>query len=353
MSEPNGSTGANHCDAGCSSNVTSAPDLDDRVLEDGLRRYLRFTGQGGMNNGRSLQERRRMSADLAAKAQSKTPIRRHVSVTNELVEIPDRKGNLRLRIYRRSCMEVPAPAVIYIHGGGMLLGSPEEEDHIASAITDEIGCVTVSVDYRLAPEHPYPAAIEDCYAGLTWVVGNSASLGIDPDRIALFGRSAGGGLAAGTSLLARDRSGPPIAFQMLIYPMLDDRNDTPSSLACQELGVWDRRDNSEAWSMVLRDVTCEQVPVYASPGRVTDSRFLPSTFIDTGGRDLFRDEDVAFAHGLMRDGVPTELHVYPNAYHAFDEIAPTAPVSIAALDIRTTALKRALWNESTSEGAGP
>ncbi|MCC6380934.1 MAG: alpha/beta hydrolase, partial [Dehalococcoidia bacterium] len=195
----------------------------------------------------------------------------------------------------------------------------------------------------LAPENPHPAPVEECYAGLVWTVAHAAELGIDAARLAIGGPSAGSGLAAGTALMARDRGGPAIAFQMLIYPMLDDRNVTPSSHLETAPGVWDRETNVSAWKALLGEAAgTEAASPYAAPARAADFSGLPPAFIDVGTADLFCDEDIAYAQRLMQAGVPTELHVYPGAFHGFDGMAPNARVTIAAKALRTAALQRAL-----------
>jgi acetyl esterase/lipase len=221
----------------------------------------------------------------------------------------------------------------------MILGSVEAETPTAEAICDEVGAVVVSVEYRLAPEHPHPAQSEDCYAGLAWMARNAAALGADPDRLAVYGGSAGGGLAIAVALLARDRGFPALRFMMPIYPMIDDTNETHSSQEITDIGVWDRAGNIEAWKWYLGD---GQPDHYAAPARAADLSGLPPTFIDVGTIDLFRDEDITFAMRLMQAGVPTELHVYPGAYHVAEGIARDAVLSQRIWDRRFDALRRAL-----------
>jgi len=195
------------------------------------------------------------------------------------------------------------------------------------------------VEYRLAPENPYPAPVEDCYAGLLWMAAHAAELGFDPERLAVYGGSAGGGLTIATVMLARDRGGPAIKFQMPIYPMIDDRNETPSSHEITDIGLWDRAGNIEAWKWYLGDGKADQ---YAAPARAEDLAGLPPTFIDVGTVDLFRDEDIAFAQRLMQAGVPTELHVNPGAYHAAEVFAPQSPLAERIWARRYEALRRGL-----------
>lgn len=203
----------------------------------------------------------------------------------------------------------------------------------------ELDAVFVSVEYRLAPEHPDPAPVEDCYASLVW----AAELGFDPTKLVISGGSAGGGLAAGTSLLARDRGGPPLAAQVLIYPMIDDRNETVSSHQIDGTGVWDRGSNDTGWDALLGDRRkTDQVSIYAAPARATDLSNLPPTFIDVGTSEVFRDEDVAYASAIWASGGHCELHVWTGGFHGYDSMAPFAALSIATQDARLNWLRRTL-----------
>ncbi len=245
-----------------------------------------------------------------------------------------------MRIFRP---RVPTGSgLLWIHGGGMVLGSARA-DTSPIGYTADAGCVTVSVDYRLAPEHPYPAQLDDCYAALTWLAGQAADLGVEPGRIAIGGGSAGGGLAAATALLARDRGGPALAYQMLVAPMLDDRMDTPSSTAFTDPAMgWTSASNRYAWRALLGDAAGgADVSPYAAPARATDLTGLPPTYLCVGELEVFRDECVAYALRLLQAGVPTELHVYPGAFHGW-EILPDAEISRRSVAERTAALRRAL-----------
>ena len=197
----------------------------------------------------------------------------------------------------------------------------------------------VAVEYRLALEHPHPAPVQDCYAALKWMAQNADDLAFDPNRLAVVGGSAGGGLTIATTMMARDKGFPRICFQMPLYPMIDDRNETPSSYEIMDLGIWDREGNVEAWQWYLGGKPADD---YAAPARAEKLAGLPPTFIDVGELDLFRDEDIQFAARLIQAGVPTELHVYPGAYHASEVFAPEAALSQSILSRRTEALLRAL-----------
>jgi acetyl esterase/lipase len=227
------------------------------------------------------------------------------------------------------------PAVYYIHGGGMMLGSRLSVDaSFLDAVADR-GFVLVSVDYRLAPEHPYPAAVLDCHAGLLWTADHAADLGFDPARLAIAGSSAGGGLAAATALLARDRGGPRLTHQILLCPMLDDREITPSSTELDGDAPWDRHANRLGWTSLLGDACGgDEVPIYAAPARAIDLNGLPATFIDVGDVETFRDEDIDYAARLAQAGVPVELHVWPGGVHGFTTTAPEAAISRRAARAR-------------------
>jgi len=236
------------------------------------------------------------------------------------------------------------PCLYWIHGGGHVLGTLDQDDPLMEHLVTTVGCAAVSVDWRRSPEHPFPAAINDCYAGLTWLHENAEQLRVDPARIAVGGTSSGGGSAAGLVLLARDRSEVAVRFQLLIYPMLDDRNTTSSSRSVTHPAVWNRTSNLIAWAAYLgRGVdTAADASPYAAPSRASDLTGLPPTFLATGDLDLFVDEDVDYAQRLMQAGVPTELHVYPGAIHGFDVFAPDSRLAGRLQRDRDDALRRAL-----------
>lgn len=181
--------------------------------------------------------------------------------------------------------------------------------------------------------------MEDCYAGLVWTADNAAELGIDPDRLAIYGASAGGGLTIATAMLARDRGGPNLRFMMPIYPMVDDTNTTPSSHEITDVGIWDRDANLEAWGWYLGGKDADQ---YAAPARAQDLTGLPPAYIDVGTADLFRDEDITFVQRLIQAGVPCEFHINPGSYHASETFAPDAELSHRIRTMRIDALRRAL-----------
>lgn len=238
----------------------------------------------------------------------------------------------------------PLPAIYWMHGGGMVAGTLLGDAPYCTALAEATGCVVVAVDYRLAPENPHPIPVEDAYAGLEWTVVHADALGIDVNRVAVGGSSAGGGIAAAVALMARDRGGPALVFQYLMYPMLDDRQDTGSSSEFTGIPMWSRERNEFGWRCLLGTAAGSAgVSEYAAPARAADLQNLPPALIQVGGLDLFRDEDIAYASRLMQADVPTELHVYPGAYHGFESAAPEAQVSRRALADRNAALRHALY----------
>jgi acetyl esterase/lipase len=311
-------------------------DPEARVPLDQLLEAL----PGGFNAIPDIVQRRAtVEAMLAA---MEVPDNPNVAKEDRTVPGPEGEPDITVRIYRPVNATGTLPGIYFIHGGGMVLGNVAGEDVAATLLCDQVGAVVVSVEYRLAPENPHPAPVEDCYAGLVWTAEHADELGIDATRLAIGGGSAGGGLAAGTALLARDRGGPALCYQMLVYPMLDDRNTTPSSYEITDVGIWDRATNLKGWQALLGDQAgTEGVSPYAAPARATDLARLPAAYLDVGTADLFRDEDIDYAQRLMQAGVPVELHVYPGAYHAF-EFALKARLTQTAHALRMAALKQAL-----------
>lgn len=250
---------------------------------------------------------------------------------------------VRVRIYRADDQSSKLPALYWIHGGGYVMGDIDMDDRLMKQMVKRIGCVAASVDYRLAPEHPFPTPVEDCYTGLKWLFAHADELGVEPARIAIGGPSGGGGLTAGLGLLTRDRKEVQVAYQLLIYPMIDDRNATAAAHAITDPRVWNRESNRLGWKAYLgRDGGGADVSPYAAATRATDLSNLPPTYISVGTLDLFVDENIDYAQRLIQAGVPTELHVYPGAFHGFDMFAPSARVSKQFKADRDNALKRAL-----------
>jgi acetyl esterase/lipase len=246
-------------------------------------------------------------------------------------------------LYQPKTATAPAPGLIYIHGGGMIMGNLESQDEVLKITASELGIPIASIDYRKAPEHPYPAAPEDCYAGVCWVFDNAAALGMDINNIGLMGASAGGGLALATALMLRDREGPQLKYLLPIYPMIDDRHHTASSKTVLDVGIWDREGSIEAWNWYLGDSAPD---AYAAPARAEDLSGLPPTYIDVGDLDLFRDEDILIAQRLSAAGVPVEFHLWTGAYHASELFAPQAALSQRIWATRYAAIRRLAGIES-------
>ncbi|MGP6205455.1 alpha/beta hydrolase [Microbacterium sp. F2] len=235
------------------------------------------------------------------------------------------------------------PAVLLFHSGGMMFGDRFSGIDTALGWVERLGVTVVTVEYRLAPEHPHPVPFEDCYAALEWVAHSSRELGLDSRRLVVAGASAGGGLAAAAALAARDRGGPPLRGQLLDYPMLDDRGRTASTRAFDGVGVWDRVSNETGWAALLGEsVRGPDVSPYAAPARATDLRELPPAFIDVGTAEIFRDEAVGYARGLWAAGVDVELHVWPGAFHACDIFAPHTRIARRMIVTREDWLRRTL-----------
>lgn len=271
------------------------------------------------------------------------PLPATVTVEDRHVPGPTGAPDVRVRLYRTASLPASAPALLWIHGGGMIAGTVEATDAYCSRIADELGVFVASVDYRLAPEHPYPAPLEDCYAALRWFASSAADLGIDPARLAIGGASAGAGLAAGLALLARDRGEIAICYQHLVYPMVDDTNTTPSSHAILDARVWCRATNLVGWSAYLAGrAGGEDVEPYAAPARATDLSGLPPAYICVGTLDMFMDEDIAYARALLEAGVPVELHVYPGAFHGSVNSVPNAALSRRWKQDELDSIRRAL-----------
>lgn len=265
-------------------------------------------------------------------------------VTRREITVPGYEGaELAASVLARADHSGTGPGIYHIHGGGMVSGERMMGVEQVLPWIVEHDAVAVTIEYRLAPEFPDPYPVEDCYAGLLWTADHSAALGIDPGRIIVAGASAGGGLAAGTALLARDRKGPAIAGQVLICPMLDDRDHTVSTVQYDDAGTWVRQSNQTGWSALLGDRRgTDDVSVYAAPARATDLSGLPPAFVECGSAELFRDEDVAYATALWHAGVQAELHVWAGGFHGFHMMAPHTAVAQSAITARNAWVARLL-----------
>lgn len=290
------------------------------------------TGEPGPPVGDVDSRRKNLSEGFAAAAASRDAVP-GVDRT-DLSTITKDGAELKLTWYQHATIEPPGSAVLYFHGGGFIVALLPVYDRIMRAYTKATGVPMLLVDYRVAPEHPHPTPVEDCYAALCWLAVHAIELGVDPKRVGVMGESGGGGLAAGVALMARDRGGPAVAQQILIYAMLDDRTVGPDPQLPPEYLVFTYDDNRTGWgALVGPALHGEEVSPYAAPARSSDLSGLPETYIDVGDLDILRDENIEYARRLMAAGVSTELHVLPGLPHGFDLVAPEA-----------TATKRAIAN---------
>lgn len=270
------------------------------------------------------------------------------TVVTENRQVPGPAGapDVAMQVYYPPDQSGPLPGILWIHGGGYILGNVEQDAPMAKRIVLLASCIVVSVDYRLAPENPFPAAIEDCYAALLWMASHSEELGLDRNRLAIGGASAGGGLAAGLALLARDRGEIDLIYQLLIYPMIDDCNIVPASETVRDAPLWTRESNKIGWRSYLGcEPGGEGVSCYASACRAADVRGLPPAYIAVGELDLFMNENITYAQRLADAGVLTELHIYPGAFHAFDGIAPDTEIAKRFTSDYLTALRQAFHGQ--------
>lgn len=279
---------------------------------------------------------------MSSRASADLPQFPALSVSERFIPGPEGAPDVRMLVYLPISVQGPLPVLLWLHEGGYILGSADAEDLTAKSIVSALGCAVISVDYRLVPETPHPGPVEDCYAALKWLFPHADELGIDPQRIAVGGRSAGGGLAAALALLMRDRGEIPLVFQFLLAPMLDDRTCTlakPHPYTGEFF--WTPEANRFGWTALLgQEPGGPDVSSYAAAARAQHLEDLPATFINVGALDLFLEEDLEYARRLMRAGVPTELHIYPGAYHGFHMVAD-AQVTQAAWQDQFAALQRA------------
>jgi acetyl esterase/lipase len=256
--------------------------------------------------------------------------------TSDRYATADDGAQIQMRWYTKEGA-TSGPAVVYFHGGGYFFGHIDHFDGTVARYVSASGVPMLSVEYRRAPEHPFPTPVEDGYAALNWLHEHAAELGVDPERIGVMGDSAGGGMAAAVSILARERGGPPIARQILVMPMLDDRTTPDPHLAPF---VYNYGDLVTGWQAFLGDaVGSSDVPPAAAPARLEEATGLPPAYIEVGQLDVFRDEDTAYATKLSRAGVPVEFHLHPGVPHEFDSIAFTADVARRAIADRVRVLK--------------
>ena len=293
---------------------------------------LELTGENLVQTRRELN---RMTLETAAAVEGFD----HVDVEDRQIDGPSPGRSLRLRLYSGGDSSGSRPCLLWIHGGGYILGCPEMDEQLLCRKAEELGCLVVAVDYRLAPEHPYPAALDDCDAALGWILENAGELGVDPSTLVLGGASAGGGLAAALALRAREQRPGAITFQCLIYPMLDHRTGTAPRGGARDYWLWGEDHNRFAWKAYLgsNDLT-HGVSPFASPAAAKRLEGLPPTYLCIGDQDLFYEEDVHYARRLGESGVAVELEVVPGAPHGFDKLP--APISEQSLQRRFEALVR-------------
>jgi acetyl esterase/lipase len=273
-----------------------------------------------------------------------TPRTPEVLVENIHVPGQDDRKRIRLRVYRPKSVAAPTPVLVWLHGGGYVMGRPEIDDVRCTHYVRESGITVFSVDYRCAPRHPFPAGLEDSYSALKWVESHSQELGVDPKRIAIGGESAGGGLAASLVQLAHDRQEIKPVFQLLVYPMLDDRTVLRTDVDDSSNRTWNQKSNRFGWESYLgKKCGAGDVPEYCVPARREDLSGLPRAWIGVGTVDLFHDEAIAYAQRLKGCGVECETHAVPGAFHAFDRFAPQAPIVQDFRKSQISALKRRLF----------
>jgi acetyl esterase/lipase len=256
-----------------------------------------------------------------------------IMIEDRMLPGPEGDPDMRVRVYSPAERTSPVPGLLDIHGGGFVVGTIEMEHAVACRLVSSLGIVVVAVEYRLAPEDPFPAGLEDCYAALCWMLAESANLGIDPQRVGAYGQSAGGGLTAALALLARDRGGPKLCFQFLGIPELDDRLETPSMQQFIDTPVWHRENAIRSWRYYLGDGHGGDVSAYAAPARATDLSGLPPAYVSTMEFDPLRDEGILYALKLLQAGVPVELHQYPGTFHGSGAIATAAVSQRAAAEM--------------------
>lgn len=293
----------------------------DPQLQLALDQLLAIT-PGGMNASPSLQGRRELIDQMLLALPKNENVSREDFHFHNYID----GAELLIRIYTPVNYHENDSLLLAIHGGGMVMGGVDTDDANSSRICEELSVKVAAIDYRLAPEHPFPAGLHDCYSAYRWLIDNAEILNISRNKIGVYGGSAGGGLALGTMLLLKARKEANFLFVMAPYPMIDQRNQTLSSHEVVDLGVWDRDANVESWHWYLGgDET--RINEFSSPSLATNLSELPPIFIDVGTADLFRDEDIEFVQRLAKAGNQVEFHLYPGAFHASELFAPDADLS--------------------------
>ena len=307
-------------------------------LDEAHRAVLALAPEG-LLDFTDIETTRRRTDELLRAAAARQPDVPDVAIEDQMVPGAGDRPDLMIRFYTPAGVQRPAPALLYIHGGGYMLGQVFHFDAQCKHLAVEAGVVVASIDYRLAPEHPYPVPLEDCHAALDWLHRSAETQGVDPARIGVGGASAGAGLAAGLALLARDRGGPAIAFQFLEAPMLDHRTGAGSAQRIDHPKVWNSAANVLAWGAYL-GASGSAPPAYASPAMVRDLADLPRAYLCVGAYALFVDEDMAYARALLHAGVEVEFHLYEMGFHGSARSLPSAPVSVRWRRDQAEALRR-------------
>jgi acetyl esterase len=308
---------------------------------------LAFLGGPETADMDDIELSRAIDAALTAEAiAARTPPPSGLSISDALAH-SDSGHQVRVRVYRRDNLAAASGALLFIHGGAFVFGSLESEHDRCVHYAQHADVVVVSVDYRLAPEFPYPAALDDAWVALHWLTSCADDLGVDPTRICVGGASAGGALAGGLVLRCRDESGPPVAAQLLLYPVLDDRVATLSMEVFDVYDPWDGARSRKMWPLYLGHDG--EALAYAAPARARDLSGLPTTYLMTCEEDPLRDEELTFAQRLLHAGVSVELHHYRATNHAFDVLAPGTTLSRSALDEHARFLQREV-GETPSRG---
>ncbi|NIB38999.1 alpha/beta hydrolase [Pseudomaricurvus alkylphenolicus] len=318
-------------------NLTIEPELLD-IIDSLPNLDINDVAAGRCNEQKAFESA--LEAGVISSIPGRTEIDKELNVVEQLIPGPAGEPDIPVRIYHPKCPSGPRPGFVLFHGGAWVFGGLNSEHIRCLKLAKEAGAVVVNVDYRLAPENPFPAGVEDCYAALQWTANNSEALGIDKNRIAVGGASAGGNLSAAVALMARDRSGPAIAYQMLMYPVIDNLMDSPSMRHGEGLPVWDKALMQGAWKYYLgTDAFTEHTSPYAAPARANDLGNLPPAYILTAEHDPLRDEAIIYAMRLLQAGVSTELHQVPATVHGFD-LFGCGGVSDRALDLQVSAFNR-------------
>lgn len=281
-------------------------------------------------------------AEMLVMREQLPPFEAPDSITIQKRTVPGPPGDpdVEVAIFRPVALAPNAPALYWMHGGGFVLGDVDGDMVAPSQFAAELGAIVVSVEYRLAPEHPFPAPVEDCYAGLVWMSKHAGELGFDPRKLAIGGLSAGGGLAAALTLMARDRGGPSLCFQLLDIPDLDDWLSTPSMKQFADTPIWNHRNAVLSWEAYLGP-DCGETSPYAAPARATDLSGLPPAYVITCEFDPLRDEGIEYAQRLIQVGVATELHHYPGTFHGSSGIGVGTAIAARMVNDRLAALERA------------